>query len=141
MQCNGLASFVSVVRRVNDDKRNVVLFTTGGRAFARQAMSTGQLTAIGSESYDGIIGDVFENNEAFALNNILLQRMLGVPYEKLNLFGGAVALGHPLGASGARIIVTLLNVMDHCDSRRGIAAICHGSGGGTALAVERMGGR
>lgn len=82
--------------------------------------------------------DVFENNEAFALNNILFHRMLGVPYEQLNPFGGAVALGHPLGASGVRIVVTLLNALDHRAGRRGLAAICHGSGGGTALAVERL---
>lgn len=82
--------------------------------------------------------DVFENNEAYALNNILFHRMLGVPYEQLNLFGGAVALGHPLGASGARIIVTLLNALDHRGGKRGLAAICHGSGGGTTLAVERL---
>ncbi len=82
--------------------------------------------------------NVFENNEAFALNNILFHRMLGVPYEQLNPFGGAVALGHPLGASGVRIVVTLLNALDHRAGRRGLAAICHGSGGGTALAVERL---
>ena len=64
--------------------------------------------------------------------------MLGVRYEQLNPFGGAVALGHPLGASGVRIVVTLLNALDHRAGRRGLAAICHGSGGGTALAVERL---
>ncbi len=84
--------------------------------------------------------DMFENNEAFALNNILFHRMLGVRYEQLNPFGGAVALGHPLGASGVRIIVTLLNALDHHAAKRGLAAICHGSGGGTALAVERLAG-
>src|SRR3989442_1354176 len=82
--------------------------------------------------------DVFENNEAFALNNILFHRMLGVRYEQLNPFGGAVALGHPLGASGVRILVTLLNALDHRAGRRGLAAICHGSGGGTAPAAERL---
>jgi acetyl-CoA C-acetyltransferase len=82
--------------------------------------------------------DLFENNEAFALNNILFHRMLGVRYEQLNPFGGAVALGHPLGASGVRVLVTLLNALDHRAGRRGLAAICHGSGGGTALAVERL---
>jgi acetyl-CoA C-acetyltransferase len=82
--------------------------------------------------------DLFENNEAFAINNILFNRMLGVPLEQLNVFGGAVALGHPLGASGARIIVTLLNALAHCDGRLGLAAICHGTGGGTAMAVERI---
>ena len=83
--------------------------------------------------------ELFENNEAFAINNILFHRMLGVPYEQLNVFGGAVALGHPLGASGARILVTLLNAMAQHNARRGLAAICHGTGGGTAMAVERLG--
>lgn len=82
--------------------------------------------------------DLFENNEAFALNNILFHRMLGVPYEQLNVFGGAVALGHPLGASGARILVTLLNALEQRKGRFGLAAICHGCGGGTAMAVERF---
>ncbi|MGF1568679.1 MAG: thiolase family protein [Nodosilinea sp.] len=82
--------------------------------------------------------DLFENNEAFALSNILFHRLLDVPYEKLNVYGGAIALGHPIGASGARILVTLLNALQQRDGQRGLAAVCHGSGGGTALAVERI---
>ncbi len=82
--------------------------------------------------------DLFENNEAFAINNILFHRMLGVPYEQLNVLGGAVAIGHPIGASGARIVVTLLNALRHYEKTLGLAAICHGTGGGTALAVERL---
>ncbi len=82
--------------------------------------------------------DLFENNEAFALNSILFHRLLGVSYEELNVFGGAVALGHPLGASGARILVTLLNALEQRNARFGLAAICHGCGGGTAMAVERL---
>ncbi|AEV15922.1 PHA-specific beta-ketothiolase [Thermus sp. CCB_US3_UF1] len=81
---------------------------------------------------------LFENNEAFALNNVLFHRLLGVPYERLNVFGGAVALGHPIGASGARILVTLLNALEAKGEARGLAAICHGTGGSTALAVERV---
>ncbi len=80
--------------------------------------------------------DYFENNEAFAVNNILFHRVLQVPYERLNVFGGAVALGHPLGASGARIITTLISVLKVKGGRRGIAALCHGTGGGTAVALE-----
>lgn len=80
--------------------------------------------------------DLFENNEAFALNNILFHQMLGVPYEKLNVNGGAIALGHPIGASGARITTTLLHAMRRRGVQFGLAAICHGTGGGTALAVE-----
>ena len=79
---------------------------------------------------------LFENNEAFALNNVLFHRLLGVPYERLNIFGGAVALGHPIGASGARILVTLLTALRSKGQERGLAAICHGTGGSTAVAVE-----
>ncbi|ABO08207.1 thiolase family protein [Pyrobaculum calidifontis] len=80
--------------------------------------------------------DYFENNEAFAVNNVLFHRFLDVPYDKLNVFGGAIALGHPLGASGARIVTTLISVLRRMGGRRGIAALCHGTGGGTALAIE-----
>lgn len=80
--------------------------------------------------------DLFENNEAFALNNVLFHRLLGVPYERLNVYGGAVAIGHPIGASGARILVTLLNALKSEGKARGLAAICHGTGGSTAVAVE-----
>ncbi|MEZ0318867.1 MAG: thiolase family protein [Pyrobaculum sp.] len=80
--------------------------------------------------------DYFENNEAFAVNNVLFNKMLGVSYEKLNVFGGAIALGHPLGASGARIVTTLISVLRRKGGRRGIAALCHGTGGGTAVAIE-----
>lgn len=83
--------------------------------------------------------DLFENNEAFALSSVLFNRFLGVPYEKLNVFGGAIALGHPIGASGARILVTLLNALHQQDKQLGLAAVCHGTGGGTALAIERLG--
>jgi acetyl-CoA C-acetyltransferase len=82
--------------------------------------------------------DLFENNEAFALNNILFHRLLGVPHEKLNVYGGAIALGHPIGASGTRIIVTLLNALQRKNGHLGIATICHGTGGGVAIALERM---
>jgi acetyl-CoA C-acetyltransferase len=80
--------------------------------------------------------DLFENNEAFALNNALFHQLLDVPYDKLNVHGGAIALGHPIGASGARLLVTLLNALERKGGRRGIAAICHGTGGSTALALE-----
>lgn len=82
--------------------------------------------------------DLFENNEAFALSNILFNRILGVPYDKLNVYGGAIALGHPIGASGARILVTLLNALQEKNGQLGLAAVCHGTGGGTAIAIERL---
>jgi acetyl-CoA C-acetyltransferase len=83
--------------------------------------------------------DLFENNEAFALNNILFHRELGVAHDKINVHGGAIALGHPIGASGTRITVTLLHALRQHDGERGLAAICHGTGGGVALAIERTG--
>ncbi len=83
--------------------------------------------------------DLYENNEAFALNNVLLRRMLEISYDKINIHGGAIALGHPIGASGARILVTLVNALQQENKRRGIAALCHGVGGGTAVAVEMIG--
>jgi acetyl-CoA C-acetyltransferase len=82
--------------------------------------------------------DLFENNEAFALSSVLFHHKLGIPYEKLNVHGGAIALGHPIGASGARIIVTLLNALQQQNGQMGLAAVCHGTGGGTAIAVERL---
>jgi len=82
--------------------------------------------------------DYFENNEAFAINNLLFERLLGVPRERLNVFGGAIALGHPIGASGARILVTLLNVLQKKNGEHGLAAVCHGTGGATAMAIERL---
>ena len=83
--------------------------------------------------------ELFENNEAFALNNLIFERELGVSRDKLNVHGGAIALGHPIGASGTRLIVTLLNALQERDATYGIAALCHGTGGGTALALERVG--
>ena len=82
--------------------------------------------------------DLFENNEAFALNTILLHRALGIPDDCLNIRGGAIALGHPIGASGARIVVTLLHALRAAGGHRGLASLCHGLGGGTALAVEAI---
>jgi acetyl-CoA C-acetyltransferase len=82
--------------------------------------------------------DLFENNEAFALSNVLFNRLLEIPYDKLNVYGGAIALGHPIGASGARILVTLLNALQEKDKHLGLASVCHGTGGGTAIAIERI---
>lgn len=80
--------------------------------------------------------DLVENNEAFAINSILFNRKLGVSYDKLNIHGGAISLGHPIGCSGARIIVTLIHALSQHDGQHGLAAICHGTGGGTAMALE-----
>jgi acetyl-CoA C-acetyltransferase len=82
--------------------------------------------------------DLFENNEAFAVSTLLFNRMLGVPLDKLNINGGAIALGHPVGASGARIVCTLINALQQQDKTLGMAALCHGTGGGTAMAIQRV---
>ncbi|MEL6235129.1 MAG: acetyl-CoA C-acyltransferase [Pseudomonadota bacterium] len=81
--------------------------------------------------------DLFEVNEAFAVVPMAFMAELGVPRDKLNVNGGACALGHPIGASGARIMVTLLHEMEARDVKRGLAAICIGGGEGTAIALER----
>jgi acetyl-CoA C-acetyltransferase len=82
--------------------------------------------------------DYFENNEAFAVSSFLLNKVAGVSYEQLNPFGGAIALGHPIGASGARIVGTLINVLDKRKKATGVASLCHGTGGSTALMIERQ---
>lgn len=81
--------------------------------------------------------DLWEVNEAFAVVPMAFMSELGVSHEKLNVNGGACALGHPIGSSGARIIVTLLNAMEARNLKRGVAAICIGGGEGTAVAIER----
>ncbi|MCY1284019.1 Acetyl-CoA acetyltransferase [compost metagenome] len=82
--------------------------------------------------------DLFEINEAFAVVAMAAMRELKLPHDKLNVHGGACALGHPIGASGARIIVTLLNALQQYDLKRGVAAVCIGGGEATAVAVERL---
>jgi acetyl-CoA C-acetyltransferase len=83
--------------------------------------------------------DLFEINEAFAVVAMAAMRDLDLPADKVNVNGGACALGHPIGASGARIIVTLLAALREQGGRRGVASLCIGGGEGTALAVELMG--
>ena len=82
--------------------------------------------------------DLWENNEAFATNSVLFNQELGIPYEKLNIYGGGISLGHPIGATGARLIVTLLTALHNEERRYGVASLCHGTGGGTAVLVERI---
>lgn len=80
----------------------------------------------------------YEINEAFAVVSLANNKLLGLDPAKVNMHGGAVAMGHPIGASGARIVVTLLNVLARCNGTLGVAAICNGGGGATALVVERL---
>lgn len=82
--------------------------------------------------------DLWEVNEAFAVVPMAFMQEMGLPRDKVNVNGGACALGHPIGASGARIMVTLLNALEKRGLKRGIAAICIGGGEGTAIAIERV---
>jgi acetyl-CoA C-acetyltransferase len=81
--------------------------------------------------------DLWEINEAFAVVPMVAIAELGVPHDRLNVHGGACALGHPIGASGARIVVTLLHALERHGLKRGVAALCIGGGEATAVAVER----
>ncbi|MFK7801049.1 MAG: acetyl-CoA C-acyltransferase [Anaerolineae bacterium] len=82
--------------------------------------------------------DLWENNEAFATNSVLFNKVFGIPYDKLNIYGGGISLGHPIGATGARLMVTLINGLTRTSGKYGIASLCHGVGGGTAVLIEKM---
>jgi acetyl-CoA C-acetyltransferase len=81
--------------------------------------------------------DLIEANEAFAAQSCAVAKTLGLPAEKVNVNGGAIALGHPIGASGARVLVTLLHEMARRDAHKGLATLCIGGGMGIAMCVER----
>jgi acetyl-CoA C-acetyltransferase len=82
--------------------------------------------------------DLFEINEAFSVQAVAVMRELGIDPARVNVHGGAVALGHPIGASGARVLTTLLYAMKRRHAKRGIAALCLGGGNGVAVAVENL---
>ncbi len=82
--------------------------------------------------------DFYEINEAFAVVSLINNKLLNLPVDKVNVNGGAVALGHPIGASGARILTTLLHIMKHNQAKRGIASLCIGGGEASALLVEKI---
>jgi acetyl-CoA C-acetyltransferase len=82
--------------------------------------------------------DLWEVNEAFAVVPMAFMHDMELSPDVVNVYGGACALGHPIGASGARILVTLLNALERHDLKRGVAAICIGGGEGTAIAIERV---
>ena len=82
--------------------------------------------------------DYYEINEAFSVQQVALGNVLGIPREKHNVRGGAVALGHPIGASGARVLTTLLHAMEDDDKEQGIAALCLGGGNAVAMAIRRV---
>jgi acetyl-CoA C-acetyltransferase len=80
--------------------------------------------------------DLYEINEAFAVVTMAAMKEHGLPHDKVNVHGGACALGHPIGASGARIVVTLIGALRKYGLRRGVASLCIGGGEATALAIE-----
>ena len=82
--------------------------------------------------------DIFEINEAFS--NVVLAAMQehSIPHEKVNIHGGAVSLGHPIGASGARILVTLLSALERTDKKYGLACLCIGGGEASAMIIEKI---
>jgi len=145
---------------INDGAAALVL-TTQNVVRERGLKPIGQLVSFGSHSHDPLwfttapiraaqialqragwsIHDVdlWEVNEAFAVVPLAFMQEMGVPHEKLNVNGGAIALGHPIGASGARVLVTLLAALRSRGLRRGIAAICIGGGEGMAVCVEATG--
>jgi acetyl-CoA C-acetyltransferase len=82
--------------------------------------------------------DYFEFNEAFAVVGLANAKILGLDNDKVNVNGGAVSLGHPLGCSGARIVVTLINILEQNNAKIGAAAICNGGGGASAIVIQRM---
>jgi acetyl-CoA C-acetyltransferase len=82
--------------------------------------------------------DIFELNEAFSVQALAVNRDLGLDPARVNVHGGAVAIGHPIGASGARVLATLLYALERYGKTRGIAALCLGGGNAVGLAVERL---
>lgn len=117
------------VRGFADAEQKPVDFTTAPAAAVPKALERASL------SLRDI--DVFEINEAFAVVALANLKLLGLSEERVNLLGGAIALGHPIGCSGARILVTLLSVLRKRGARYGVAAICNGGGGATALVIEQ----
>lgn len=105
-------------------------FTTAPSAAVPKALSKANLTT------DQV--DFYELNEAFSVVGIVNCQMMNLPSEKVNVNGGAISLGHPLGSSGCRIVVTLLHVLAQNNGKIGVAGICNGGGGATAVVIERM---
>jgi acetyl-CoA C-acetyltransferase len=142
---DGAAALV-LMRRSEAERRGITpLATIAGHATYANAPNlfpTAPISAINILSektgWDLKDIDLFEINEAFAVVAMAAMRDLGLPHDKVNVHGGACALGHPIGASGARVIVTLLAALEKYDLRRGMASLCIGGGEATAIAVERL---
>ena len=135
---------------ISDGAAALVLSSEGGRAqilgHASHAQAPGWFTTAPVPAAQKLLAkigwsvadvDLWEVNEAFAVVPMAFMHEMDVPRDKINVNGGACALGHPIGASGTRIIVTLLNALEARGLKRGVAAICIGGGEGTAIAIER----
>jgi len=142
---DGAAALV-LMRRSEAERRGITSFATiVGHATHAQAPNLFTTAPIGAirrlmdrTGWTTDRVDLFEINEAFAVVAMAAMRDLSLPHERVNIHGGACALGHPIGASGARIIVTLLAALERRGLRRGIAALCIGGGEATAMALELM---
>lgn len=134
-----------MMRRSEADRRGLkVLATVRGHATHAQAPAWFTTAPIGAmrtlfdkTGWKAADVDLFEVNEAFAVVTMAAMRDLDLPADKVNVHGGACALGHPVGASGARIMVTLLNALEAYGLKRGVASLCIGGGEATAIALER----
>ena len=133
------------MRRSEADKRGLkILATIKGHTTHAQAPEWFTTAPVGAlQKLYEVTGwkssdvDLYEINEAFAVVTMAAMKDLSLPHDIVNIHGGACALGHPIGASGARILVTLLNAMEQNDAKKGMATLCIGGGEAVALAVER----
>jgi acetyl-CoA C-acetyltransferase len=143
---DGAAALV-LMRRSEAERRGIApaarIVATATHAQAPAWFTTAPIEAIrkvlGAAGWEACDIGLYEINEAFAVVAMAAMRDLGLPHEKVNVHGGACALGHPVGASGARIIVTLLSAMQKYGEKRGVAALCIGGGEATAVALELEG--
>src|SRR5512134_88898 len=143
---DGAAALV-LMRRSTADRRGIAplakIVACTGHSQEPQWFTTAPVGAVRKlfemTGWDAKTTDLFEINEAFAVVAMAAMHDLGLPHDKVNVHGGACALGHPLGASGARIVVTLLAALEKYGLRRGVATLCIGGGEATAIALERLG--
>jgi acetyl-CoA C-acetyltransferase len=121
---------IAIIRGFADAEQAPEWFTTAPTVAAPKALKMAGLAQSDI--------DYFEVNEAFSVVAMAFEQVLGVDHARSNVFGGAVSLGHPLGASGARIVTTLNNVLQQKNGSLGLAAICNGGGGATAIVIEKI---